>query len=573
MKFFHVYDAESFEGLVKNNLINEDTGFKIQHIFAMPNRIKFNEVAAKGGFLHNLIKEGNYPFYVDRLAGGVKYHPYTFDKELIREYRDMLGDWFLGFQLHEISGNCRNDWKRIRQVMDGEDGPYDAEVLKERLLHPESASPDNIPIYRLTQCTPEEYAVQQFPETVEQYREDLRQLVLKRMEETDGMILACDSLHQLIYMENKLGVKTFLPEVGAQIPHMRIAVALARGMGQAYNKKWGTYYECWVKVDGTYYKPVFNLHPANEWHFRQSQFPDDFTTGGANGGSSRLLQRRIYYYSLMAGAEFMGEEWGMHTSYNDMETFELSDYGMVKKEFLEFARQHKNVKAKAPFAIVLPTDYDCVMLGSCNRGKIGDRAGGYMSVIPSPAQSIRFGKINDVLKFIFKRDDEAVRGNEGHTMQNSRFGDLFDIIYADAPEAAFAQYDCLVDADPDGVFALKKGSKYNVVKGSDLDNMGQVLEMMPKKILPVTVESLHWILSEDENGRYVSVFNNEGNNRTLENGDEVDHSADAVTTVYTKDGIVPQIIYASSDEIRLEMKKEGEYALFVPATDLVILKY
>jgi len=573
MKFFHVYDSESFEGLVKNNLINEDTGFKIQHVFAMPNAIKFNEVAAKGGFLHNLIKEGNYPFYVDRLTGGLKYHPYVFSRELIDEYRDMLGNWFLGFQLHELSGNRRHDWDRIRQRMDGATKDYDLQVLKERLFHAASTSPDNIPVYHLAQGSPEEYAVREYPATVPAYRKDLAGIIAKRMEETDGMIVSCDSRHQLIYMENKLGVKTFLPEVGAQIPHMRIAVALARGMAKAYNKMWGTYYECWMKINGDYFKPVFNNHPSNEWHFRQSQFADDFSSGGANGGSSRLLQRRVYFYSLMAGAQFMGEEWGLHTSYNDMETFELSPYGLLKKDFIEFARQHKNVKAKTPFAIVLPTDYDCVMLGSCDLGKIGDRAGGYMSIYPTPAQGVRFGKINDLLKFVFRRNAEDIRGNEGHTIQNSRFGDLFDIIYADAPDAAFAQYDCLVDADPDGVFALRKGDKFSVVRANDLENMERVLKAMAKQILPVTVESLHWVLSEDENGRYVTVFNNEGNNRTLENGDEIDHSADAVTTVYTKDGIAPQIYYASSDKVRLEKKKEGEYALFVPATDLVILKY
>ena len=105
MKFFHVYNDEYFEGLVKNNLINQDTGFKIQHCFAVPQKIQFNSFAAKGTKLHALIKDGKHPFYVDRIAGGVTYYEYAFDRDLIREYEDLLGDWFLGFQLHESASN------------------------------------------------------------------------------------------------------------------------------------------------------------------------------------------------------------------------------------------------------------------------------------------------------------------------------------------------------------------------------------------------------------------------------------------------------------------------------------
>ena len=107
MKFFHVYNDDLFAGLEKNGLINKDSGFKIQHCFAMPEKIKFNSIAAKGGKLHSLIKNNNIAFYVDRIAGGVTYHQYDFDKELIKDYTDLLGDWFLGhcynYHIHTIS--------------------------------------------------------------------------------------------------------------------------------------------------------------------------------------------------------------------------------------------------------------------------------------------------------------------------------------------------------------------------------------------------------------------------------------------------------------------------------------
>ena len=106
MKFFHVYNEKCFVGLEKNGLINKDTGFKIQHIFSMEDHLKFNQFAAKGSKIHQIVKEGKYPFYVDRLAGGATWHNYRFDPELTAEYANILGDWFLGFQLHEKGLLC-----------------------------------------------------------------------------------------------------------------------------------------------------------------------------------------------------------------------------------------------------------------------------------------------------------------------------------------------------------------------------------------------------------------------------------------------------------------------------------
>ena len=102
MKFFHVYNEDCYKGLVKNGMLNADSGFKIQHCFAVPKERQFNNIAAIGGKLHTLIKENKIPFYVDRIAGGVTYYPYNFDKDLIEEYKHLLGDWFLGFQMQRL---------------------------------------------------------------------------------------------------------------------------------------------------------------------------------------------------------------------------------------------------------------------------------------------------------------------------------------------------------------------------------------------------------------------------------------------------------------------------------------
>ena len=168
MKFFHVYNEKCYEGLVKNNLLNEDSGFKIQHAFSVPGELKFNRFAAKGTPLHSMIKENKIPFYVDRITGGITYHEYAFDKDLIREYENILGDWFLGFQLHESASNITDsDWKRIPELM-GHDGPYDVEELKKALATKLTNIEDGAPLYNLSHATPEYYAPQKKAKTTDE---------------------------------------------------------------------------------------------------------------------------------------------------------------------------------------------------------------------------------------------------------------------------------------------------------------------------------------------------------------------------------------------------------------------
>ena len=306
MKFFHVYNDWHIKGLEKNNLINEDTGFKIQHAFSVPGELKFNKIAAKGGALHSIIKENKMPFYVDRITGGITYHKYNFDKELIREYENILGDWFLGFQFHESASNMfDSDWTYLVRDMGGNKGPYDVEEIKKiRLLKKRNIEDDAL-LYGFSQGSPEDYAVLKYPETPEEFLAQYIERYKMRLEETDGHILPVDSYYLLSKLHNELGAKTFFPEVGWQIGQMRIAVASARGAAENSGKTWGTYYETWIAAPTEFdaSMPCFNNHPSNEWYLTQQQHGDDFTTHGPGGGSSRLLQKRIYSYSLMAGVD------------------------------------------------------------------------------------------------------------------------------------------------------------------------------------------------------------------------------------------------------------------------------
>ena len=576
MKFFHVYNEQFFEGLVKNGLINEDTGFKIQHNWSMPTNLKFNEIAARGGKLHKLIKENKYPFYIDRITGGTTYHKYVFDKELVDEYVDTLGEWFLGIQLHESASNRRNDWNGILRRMDGRKGPYDVEELRAKSIRKNGITPDGEQLHAFAQAPVEEYAPLTYAEEPDKFNTEIYNHYNLRQKDAYGYILPCDSYYLFTKMQDDMGMKTFMPEVGWQIPMMRVEMALARGIARASGKLFGAYYETWIYTkESGYTMPCYNTHPLNEWYLTQEQHGDDFTSYGNNGGSSRLLQRRIYYHALMSGADYFSEEWGLNSSYSDMETFELSPYGEVKKDFIHDALNYKGMKPRIPFAIVLPRDYYAIEIPQVpDMTYVGRHRDEYMQCKLSEAEKAYYGHIEDVIKFIFERCEEPI-GNEGHTLTNSRFGDIFDIVYEDTAKDALAKYDYLIDATPTDAIVKSLGEDFKVLSSRDLTALEKNVKEISEKVLPCTVDSLHWLVSTDKDGvRYLTVFNNEGNERSLKYGDRIDSTADRWVTVKFNEAVAPEIRKpATSDGVILEKVSDTEYKLFMPATALAIIKF
>lgn len=578
MKIFHVYNEDCYAGLEKNGLINKDTGFKIQNVFSVPKARLFNNIAAVGGKLHSLIKENRYPLYVDRIAGGITYFEYEYDRKLIEEYSNLLGDWFLGFQLHESASNrCHSDWSQILKLT-GERGPYDIKLLDEKFPKKGYAkTPDGEILRHLSQGTIYEYAALHFPETAEDFYEDIRWMFKKRMEATYNNILPADSYFLMTRLQNELGMKTFMPEVGAQIPHMRVAVALARGIAKSEGKTWGAYYECWMptKDDAGNIEctmPCFNLEPINEWYLTQETHPDDFTSFGENGGSSRLLQNRIYYHSLMSGAHYFSEEWGLNCSYYDMKSFELSPYGEIKKTFIHNAEKLQGIKAETPFGIVLPKEYGAVILPKWDN--IGKKVPyEYMEYTLPAEQEKCFAHIEKLLEFLLGCSGFKY-GNEEHVLTNTDFGDVFDIIYEDTPHEAMSGYKYLVDATPDGAFAAKCGKKYHVIESGDMKKLKQELTDKIREVMPVYVSELCWLVSTDENNRrYLSIFNNEGNTRSILHGDVIDSNADRVAEVTFKEATDIKIVYEGNFSSEIIRKDDNTYLVKVPATGFVIVEF
>ena len=53
----------------------------------------------------------------------------------------------------------------------------------------------------------------------------------------------------------------------------------------------------------------------------------------------------------------MSEEWCANTTFYDWQDFELTPYGKIKKEFLNFVKKYDIGKPLTPVAAVLPKDF------------------------------------------------------------------------------------------------------------------------------------------------------------------------------------------------------------------------
>lgn len=580
MKFFHVYNEDCYKGLEKNGLLNKDSALKIQHCFAVPHERQFNNIAAIGGKLHSLIKENKIPFYADRIAGGVTYFKYVFDKKLISEYENILGDWFLGFQLHESASNRRNsDWATLIKKM-GSKGPYDVVEMDKKMKSTYAITPYGEVLHELSQGSIQEYSKLKFPETYEEFYEDIREMFKLRMAETNGNILPCDSYYIMTKLQDELGMKSFMPEVGAQIPCMRDQVAVARGLAKASGKTWGTYYECWIPSyaeDGSkiYTMPCFNSDPINEWYLSQENHCDDFTTFGENGGSSRLLQNRIYYHALMSGADYFSEEWGLNCSYYDMKDFELSPYGETKKEFINDALELQGIKAVVPFALVLPKKFATLEIRDIFEEVVReDKSFKYMGYNLSVEDEKYLKHINSVRNLIFASDEEKY-GNEAHVIKNSRFGDLFDIVYEDTNPKALGKYSYLIDATPDSRFAkASKDIGYRVLESTNLGWLEAELKKLIKEEMPVYVDGLCWLVSTDSSGkRYLSIFNNDGNSRSIAKGNEINSKYDKVVNVSFKKAADITVIKEGNFPSEILRVDDKTYTIKVPATAFIVIEF
>ena len=530
--YLHCYLPETWEGQVRAGLIREGDGIRFCQSIDIPEEHKFNRLARKGGEMWKIVEQRRCPLYIDRLQGGCYIENYPYDMDLVNAYRELLGDKFWGFQMHEWSSNLSTDIARVRPS-----SPWTAEGITREVLR---QLPYPHPM--LQTFTPEEFAARKLPENLDEFLAFGEELFRLRQSYTGGDLLPCDSYHLAGLAEMGNGAKRLMPEIGKQTPDTRIQVAYSRGMTAACGKPFGTYYEPWGG------KPFsaccYHKDGENEWNIHSgADFP--YETKGATGGSSRSLQRRLHLYSYMAGASFMAEEWGMCNVFYDWKDFELTPYGEVKLEFQKFVDKYPDIGTPVvPGAVVLPDELPILQT-------LREKEDVYCGYPVEGARAESLRRVRAGLRVLFRQGYEML-GTETENLRNDRLPDGLDIVHESflKPE----RYAFLVDLTGGRVAKAHPGK---VISPEEA-------EQRLWAELPYRAEgpALKQCTRRADGKCYLMLQNESGVERTVEQGDHLIAEAESCIVVTCRDGRSLTMLEGNAG---IHRREDGAYAVTIPA--------
>lgn len=544
LKFFHGYHPDVWDALVKTGMMTEYDGVRIPQDSTIKEYKQFNNVAKRGGHLHKFMLENKCPFYIDRLQGGTFIDHYPYDTKLLQEYIDLVGDEnYLGMQMHEWVSNY---WSDLGKIGDLSDEDWKAENIAKRVN-------EKYKMPRLFLETMDEHEMEHFgrPKNSFEIYDVLEKLYAKRVSQ-HYRILPVDSLGLAYLLEIEHGAKSFMAEIGAQTPHTRLQVAYGRAMAKAHGCQFGTYYETWGGTPFT----TCNYHKdgKNEW---DTEKPEDFPymSAGANGGSSRSLQERLYVYSLMNNVDFMSEEWSVANIFYDWEEFELSPYGKINVWFADFRRKYSDVGNKiTPIAAVLNSSHKILdRLASTN---------GFAELAVGGEKEEKMVKIKTDLKQIFANANPMLGNEKWKALDNSDIPDAIDLLNF-TTNGALDNYKYLVDVTATSELSDSAWGK-KICPISDI-------ETILRKELPCYVDGgLLWMVNERcGGGYYLTVFNNSGVSRTVDDGESVDPNAEIAVTLSFKGDANPKMCDGNA---KLSCN-DGKYSLSVAPGSYAIIKF
>jgi hypothetical protein len=507
--YFHAYMPETWEAQVRAGLINDHGGIRFCQSIDIEERLKFNNLAAVGGDLHRLVAETRMPFYVDRLQGGCFIENYPYDMGLVDAYRELLGERFYGFQMHEWMSNYRSDLGKLTELTsaDWNEASITSAILRK---YP-------FPHVFLEAMNAREMANLGLPTGFEAFYRNAEWLFRDRQRFVRGDLLPCDSSYMAYRLELLNGARRIMPEIGNQTPNTRVQMAYARGMTKAYGAELGGYYEPWG--GSPFSACCYHREGKNEWNIGSADFP--FQTCGDNGGSSRSLQMRMQLYALFAGASFFSEEWGMCNTFYDWQDFELTPYGAVKRDFIRLTELYPDIgNPVTPVAVVLPDDIPFLDNDFSDSRSLA----GY------PVDDMLAEKLIRVrrgIRELFLSHDGHV-GTENVSLVNGTLPDAMDIVH----EGRFdpAAYEYLVDLTGSESFSGQYARRICAPRD---------VPALLDRLLPCSFDgaALKQITRRADGVYYLLLTNNSGVLRTVADGERTLPEADTVVTVAPKDGL------------------------------------
>jgi hypothetical protein len=350
--FLHSYEGTGryWEGLTRSGLLRPGNGIRlVQTPIGTDDSRRFNIAARIDGPLHKILAERKCHFIVDRIVGGSPYLDYAFDQSLIAHYADLLGEKFMGGQLHETISNAHNDWQRLKKAT--------PPVALQKPLNPEllkGGIDDRGPNTWLEYATLEQYAGRPYPTDEATFWEAVKWGAARNIDRFGGHFSYAEGsgYGELVWHHfYAMGASHCLAEVGPWASrNSQLSIASVRGAAKAAGRPWGVFYAPWGPDGCTCFVP----HGDISWQIPADGHGDYDWPVGPDKGPSSALQRRIFFHSYLAGANTLHEEWGVECNLLDWEKGSLSSYGEATRAFLDFVDSNPDVGAPhVPIALVL----------------------------------------------------------------------------------------------------------------------------------------------------------------------------------------------------------------------------
>jgi len=417
--FLHTYEATGryWNALEKVGLIRPTSGVRLVHSPWGDDSRRFNTVTAADGALHRILKDRRCPFVVDRVVGGSPYHSYVFDQQLIQTYAQLLGDKFLGGQVHEAVCNVHNDWSRI--------------VSANKKFGTQAIRPDELrdsQLY-LEYGTLDDYAGRTHPKTGTAWWREIEWAARREAARVANHFSYCEGSEwgwnawPFFY---RLGAQYCLAEVGVWAStQSQWAIASLRGAAKAAGRPWGIFFAPWGPGGCTSF-----IAPKDwSWQAPADVFQKSGLPVGPDLGASSALQRRIFFHAYLSGAWTLHEEWGAEGNLLDWGNPRLSSYGRVTHDLLDFQDANPDVgEPYTPLALVLEARF------------------------PAPVESTWPATIEKVKASLFAygpQDSAYAARKDGGKPEADCYApcvapEVFDLVPSDAPQAVWDRYQRII---------------------------------------------------------------------------------------------------------------------------------
>jgi hypothetical protein len=434
--FLHTYEATGRyrRGIEKAGLVRPGTGVRLVNSpFGDDDSRRFNAVARVGGELYRIIRDAKCHFVIDRVAGGSPYHAYDFDAKLIDAYASMLGEKFLGGQVHEVLSNVNNDWGRICKA--------------DRKFETEPVRPDEMRSYFtwdsadrwIEYGTLDDYAGRVKPRTTQALWKEIEWAGKRQAARFGGHWSYCEGSVRgelAWHIFYKWGAAYGLAEVGPWAStQTQFAVASLRGSAKAAGRPWGVFFAPWGPGGCTSFIPERDW----SWNCPKKWLDDSKWPVSPEVGPSTALQRRIFFHAYLSGAHTLHEEWGAEGNLTNWDEGTLSSYGRVTRDLLDFQDAHPDVgEPYTPLALVLGASIPPPDAGPWAKVK---------------AALFRDGEAE---KAVASRP--AARGQELACYPSCAVPEVFDVVPSDAPKEVWSQYKTVINIG-DGQASVPPGAE------------------------------------------------------------------------------------------------------------------